>query len=42
MSCGRILIGALLGTAALAAVPSAASASATCIYDQPARTMNVR
>ncbi len=38
----RTLIAALLGTAALAAVPSAASASADCSYDTGTRTMNVR
>jgi hypothetical protein len=42
MSPRRILVGALLGAAALAAVPSAASASSTCVYDQATRTMNVR
>jgi RTX calcium-binding nonapeptide repeat (4 copies) len=42
MSRRRILIGALLGTAALATVPSAASASATCTSEQATRTMNVR
>jgi hypothetical protein len=38
----RILIGGLLSAAAIAAVPSAASASATCSYDQASRTMNLR
>jgi hypothetical protein len=38
----RILTGLLLGAGALAALPSAASAFATCSYDQGTRTMNVR
>jgi Ca2+-binding RTX toxin-like protein len=42
MSHRRTLTAALLGAAALAALPSAASASATCTYDQATRTMNVR
>jgi hypothetical protein len=42
MSHRRILIGTLLGAAALAGVPSAASAANTCTYDQAARTMNIR
>jgi|tagenome__1003787_1003787.scaffolds.fasta_scaffold20863812_2 hypothetical protein len=42
MSHPRILTAALLGAAALAALPAAASASASCTYDQSTRTMNVR
>lgn len=42
MSHRRILLGTLLGAAALAAVPSAASAATTCTYDQADRTMNIR
>jgi hypothetical protein len=42
MSHRRILMGTLLGAAALAAVPSAASAASTCTYDQAARTMSIR
>jgi len=42
MSYRRTLTAGLLGAAALAALPSAASASATCTYDQTTRTMSVR
>jgi Ca2+-binding RTX toxin-like protein len=38
----RTVIAGLLGAAAIAAVPSAASASANCSYDQATRTMNLR
>ena len=38
----RTLTGVLLGAAALAAVPSAASASATCTYDSVKHEMKVR
>src|SRR3954463_6740032 len=38
----KILLGALAGAAALAAIPSVASASATCSYDQSTRAMTVR
>ena len=33
----RILLGALIGASALAAIPSAASATATCTYDSAKR-----
>jgi Ca2+-binding RTX toxin-like protein len=38
----RILLGALIGASAIAAVPSAASATATCNYDSAKRQMQVR
>jgi hypothetical protein len=38
----KILLGALAGAAALAAIPSAANAAATCTYDQTAHKMAVR
>jgi Ca2+-binding RTX toxin-like protein len=38
----RILLGALIGASALAAVPTAANASATCTYDSAKREMRVR
>jgi Ca2+-binding RTX toxin-like protein len=38
----RILLGALIGASALAAIPSAASATATCNYDTAKRQMSVR
>jgi Ca2+-binding RTX toxin-like protein len=38
----RILLGALIGASAIAAIPSAANASATCTYDSGARKMQVR
>ncbi len=37
----RILVGALLSAGALAALPTAANAAATCSYDQAKRTMTV-
>jgi Ca2+-binding RTX toxin-like protein len=38
----RILIGAVLGASALAAVPSAANAAASCTYNPSTRTMDMR
>ncbi|WP_028067317.1 hypothetical protein [Solirubrobacter soli] len=38
----RILLGALIGASALAAIPSAANASATCTYDSAKRQMDIR
>jgi Ca2+-binding RTX toxin-like protein len=38
----RILLGALIGASAIAAIPSAANATATCSYDSAKRQMNLR
>ena len=38
----RILLGALLGVTAIAAVPSAANAAASCSYNPSTRTMDMR
>jgi len=38
----RILLGALIGASALAAIPSAANATATCTFDSAQRQLNLR
>jgi Ca2+-binding RTX toxin-like protein len=38
----RILLGALIGASALAAIPTAANATATCTFDSAKRQMNLR